>query len=262
MEMPPVSLQNPAKDIFCFSSYFPIIGFGLLPVNSFLIKTEQSILIDTGMLLVKEDYIKLVKSVISPHEIKWIYITHLDQDHIGNYREMLSICPNATVITTFVGMGKMVLMQLPVDRIRLLNPLQHLKVENHDLEVMRPPTFDAPETTCIFDNSTKVLFSTDSFGAILQSPVENADCIKPEQLKDALITWITIDTPWIHKTDSTRLMDSMKSIQNKSPEYILSSHLPPAKGTMLNMFIEQVLTARTMKPFEGPDQATFETMVP
>jgi flavorubredoxin len=165
------------------------------------------------------------------------------------------------VITTFVGLGKMALMQLPVNRIRLLNPGEHLKVVGHDLEVVHPPTFDAPESTSLFDHATRVLFSTDTFGALLKTPSENASKIPSEQLNASLRAWVTIDTPWIHKTDSLSVLESLKEIQKRSPEQILSSHLPSAPGSMLDTFIEQIGQARKMDPFVGPAQKDIEKMM-
>lgn len=261
METPTVSLKKVANETYCFSSYFPVIGYGLLPVNSFLIKSESSMLIDTGMAMVKSDFMEQLKSLIKPEDIKWVYLTHLDPDHIGNYLEVLKWCPKAQVITTFVGLGKMALMQLPVNRTRLLNPGEHILIGDHDLEVVRPPTFDAPESTSLFDHSTRAMFSTDSFGALLKSPFENAESISPEELRVSMGAWVTIDTPWIHKTEAESILNSLKEIKSRSPMHILSSHLPPASGEMLDMFIEQILSARKLNPFTGPGQKDFEKLM-
>jgi hypothetical protein len=55
-----------------------------------------------------------------------------------------------------------------------------------EVEVLtsQPPTYDAPETTGLFDTKTRVLFSADSFGGLFEDRVDRAD----EPSKEALDT--------------------------------------------------------------------------
>ncbi len=75
---------------------------------------------------------------------------------------MLELAPNARIVTTYLGMGKLGIQGFPVERVYLLNPGQSLDVGDRTLQALTPPSYDAPETTALFDNKTRTLFSADS----------------------------------------------------------------------------------------------------
>jgi flavorubredoxin len=65
-------------------SHFPIPGAGLLPVNAFVIKAQEPVLVDAGMEIESEEFMKALESIIDPHDLKWVWLTHGDTDHAGN----------------------------------------------------------------------------------------------------------------------------------------------------------------------------------
>ena len=44
-------------------------------------------------------------SVIDPVELRWIWLTHADFDHIGSQAALLDANPYLRVITSFLGVG-------------------------------------------------------------------------------------------------------------------------------------------------------------
>ena len=82
-------------------------------------------------------------------------------DHLGNIEAVLTEAPNARVVTSYIGMAKMGLHGLPLDRVYLLNAGQSLNVGDRELLAVKPPTFDAPETTGLFDPTSQSLISAD-----------------------------------------------------------------------------------------------------
>jgi hypothetical protein len=157
-------------------------------------------------------------------------------------------------------MGKMNLQGFPVDRTYLVNPGQSLDVGDRQLVAVRPPTFDAPETTGFLDTKTKVLFSADSFGALLEKPVETAEEIPASELREGLIRWATVDAPWLQIVDGGRFGSHLSGIKDLEPSMILSNHLPPATG-MTETLLGYLDQARTAPAFVGPDQAALEQML-
>lgn len=74
-------------------------------------------------------------------------MTHPDRDHTGGVYDLLEAAPNATVVTTFIGVGILGTERpLPLDRVHLLNPGQTLDVGDRTLTGFRPPLFDNPAT--------------------------------------------------------------------------------------------------------------------
>jgi len=67
-------------DTYVLPSFLPVPdvpapGFGKLMVNSYLIKAKEPILIDAGMPIVKEDFLKELWSLVDPEDLKWIFLS-------------------------------------------------------------------------------------------------------------------------------------------------------------------------------------------
>lgn len=247
-------------DITSLVSYIPIPGYGVLPVNAFVIKSRQPVLIDTGLASLREDFMRELKATIDPKELRWIYITHADMDHLGNIEAVLAVAPNARVVTTYIGMAKMGLHGLPLDRVYLLNQGQSLNVGDRELLAIKPPTFDAPETTGIFDPTSKTLISADSFGAIMEKPEDNAGDITESSLLEGSTLWASIDAPWLKVTDPDKFGDTLSAIESLGATTVLSSHLPPATN-MTTTLLKNVAAALQAPTFIGPDQTALEKMM-
>jgi flavorubredoxin len=253
--------RSPAPETETLVSYFPLPGYGVLPVNAFVLRAAQPMLVDTGLAALGDDFMESLRSAIDPQDLRWIWLTHTDADHIGNLQEVLAQAPQARLVTTFLGMGKMSLVGMPLDRVYLLNPGQSLDLGDRLIRALRPPTYDAPETTALFDEKTRILYSADSFGALMQEPAENAADIEASALRDGAGTWATIDAPWLSSIEETKLRATLAAIRGLEPQLILSAHLPTAEGRMTELLCNHILAARELPPFEGPDQAALERMM-
>jgi flavorubredoxin len=164
------------------------------------------------------------------------------------------------VVTTFLGMGKLGLLGLPVDRVHLLNPGQSLDAGDRRLLAVAPPVFDAPESTGLFDPATGTLFSADCFGALLPTPATRAADVDQEVLRAGMIGWATVDAPWLHRVERARFRESLQAVADLKPKAVLSSHLPPAEG-MTDTLLRNLALAPDAPPFIGPDQAALERML-
>jgi glyoxylase-like metal-dependent hydrolase (beta-lactamase superfamily II) len=249
-----------AKDTYVLGAYLPIPGFGILPVNAYLIDAAQPVLVDTGLAALGEAFMQELNRLIDPARLRWIWITHADPDHLGNLQSVLAAAPDARVVTTYLGMGKMGMHGLPAGRMYLLNPGQELNVSDRALRAVTLPTFDAPETTGIFDPLTESLFSADCFGALMQAPAETASDIQAGELKQGCIAWATIDAPWLHSMDPEKFGQSLEGIRQLKAKTVLSAHLPPAYG-ICEQLLGYLAEAPTADRFEGPDQVALMQMM-
>jgi flavorubredoxin len=243
-------------------TYILVPTIGLLPANAFLVEGEQPYLIDTGVLADEKAFVAAVEALMDPAALRWIYLTHTDPDHIGALLPLLERAPQAKVITTFIGFAKLQLSLRPVPpwRIRLANPGERLKLGDRSLLVLRPPLFDAPETTMVYDAELDTLFSSDAFGAPLAEPVMTANELMEDRLREAELLWASVDAPWCHHVDRARFCSRLNEISELDPTWIMSSHLPAARG-MARQLCENLTHAPDAAPFLSPDQKAFEAML-
>ena len=226
-----VSSYKAAADIEVLTSNFPIPGFGLVPINAFVIKGSEPVLVDTGTVVESADFMPALRSVIDPADLRWIWLTHTDFDHIGSLHQLLAENPRLRVITTFLGVGIMSLSApLPMDRVYLVNPGQKITVGDRTLTAVKPPAFDNPSTTGFYDEKSGVFFSSDCFGALLSDIPQNAADLSDKDLREGQVFWATLDAPWLHKVDSGAFAKELDGIRKMEPKMVLSSHLPAAPG--------------------------------
>jgi flavorubredoxin len=257
-----ISTYKASADVDVITTAFPVPGFGLIPVNAFVLRGAEPILVDTGPVIESDDFMTVLRSVIDPADIKWIWLTHTDFDHIGSLHRLLEENQDLKVITTFLGVGIMSLSApLPMDRIHLVNPGQQVTLGGRTLTALRPPAFDNPVTTGFYDATSKTLFSADCFGALLEDVPERADELSEEALHQGQVFWATVDSPWLHRVDRAVLARDLDALRALEPDLVLSSHLPAAPGSMFDRLAASLQAAPDATPFVGPDQAALEAML-
>jgi len=251
-----------AADIDVLTSIFPIPRFGLIPINAFVLHGAEPVLVDTGAVVESDEFMTALRLVIDPADLKWIWLTHTDFDHIGTLHRLLVENPQLRVITTFLGVGIMTTSNpLPMDRIHLVNPGQTITVGDRTLTAVKPPLFDNACTTGFYDDKSGVFFSSDCFGALLQAIPQRAEDLSDDELRQGQVFWATIDSPWVHKVDPAAFAKELSGIRDMNPTMVLSSHLPAASGAILDRLLGSLEAAPTAPPFVGPDQAALEQML-
>ena len=251
-----------APGIDVLASDFGVPGFGLLPINAFLLTGSEPLLVDTGAVVESTEFMALLRSMIDPSELRWIWLTHTDFDHIGSLHQLLDENPRIRVITTFLGVGIMsVSAPLPLERVNFVNPGEKITVGDRTLTAVKPPTFDNPSTTGFHDDSSGAFFSADCFGAILQSIPQSAAALSEQDLRQGQVFWATVDSPWLHMVDRDMFAKSLQGVLEAEPTMILSSHLPAASGDMTEQLLATLATVPAAVPFAGPDQAALEQML-
>lgn len=220
--------QDAAADWRVLPAFVPVDGMGVLAVNSFLLKGGEPVLVDTGLAALGDAMIDTLAKEIDLDNLRWIWLSHTDADHIGNLARILKLAPKACVVTNFLGAGKMMMLGHDMTRVHILEAGQTLQLPDRDLHPIRPPYYDAPETHGFVDSATRVLFAADAFGALLPEPVDSIDAVDDGALRDGLVAWSTIDAPWLQVADQDRLGATLAAVDRIGPSVILSGHLPHA----------------------------------
>ena len=250
-----------APEVEVLPSYFPIPGLGIIPVNAFVLKAREPVLVDTGLVPLRDEFMQTLSTVIAPGDLRWLWLTHCHLDHLGSLQQVLEEAPQLRVVTTFLGVGIMSLFQpLPLDRVYLLNPGQGLDVGDRVLTAITPPSFDSPETTGFYDPKANALFCSDCFGALMSEPAGSAAEIGRGKLREGMVKWATLDAPWLHLVDRAVFAKRLDRVREMAPTLILSSHLPVARN-LTEELLQYLAAAPDAEPFVGPDQPALEAML-
>jgi len=250
-----------APDIEVLPAHFPIPGMGFLPVNAFVIKAKEPVLVDTGMGIESEEFMDALSSIIDPRELRWVWITHDDADHTGNIQKVLEAAPDARLAANSLAVLRMsTAWPVPMHRVYWLNPGGTINVGDRMLTAVRPPLFDNPTTIGVYDDTSEAFFSADFFGAIIPSPARNADDVAEGDMAQGVISWASADSPWVHMVNPAGFQKELDRIRHIGPKMIFSAHLPPAWG-MTQQLLDLLAEVPTSTPFVTPGQTALEQIL-
>ena len=71
--------------------------------NSYLIKGEKNVLIETTHPRYFDEYIENVRSVIDPSKIDYVIMNHNEPDHSGSLAKLLQVAPQIQVLASQAG---------------------------------------------------------------------------------------------------------------------------------------------------------------
>jgi glyoxylase-like metal-dependent hydrolase (beta-lactamase superfamily II) len=261
----PIHVSRPADAVVALTDVAPIPGLGFLPVNAYVVRSAQPLLVDTGLPTSRSDFQQTLWSQLDPADLRWIYLTHPDRDHTGSLIDILDAAPNARLITTFLGLGILTLeYQISPHRVFLLNPRQALDLGDRQLVAFRPPVYDSPATTGWYDQRTGTCFTSDCFGSPVGSPeqaaVDDIAALPADDLLAGQRLWTSVDSPWVTSVDKAAFRASLQPLRQLDPSVVLCTHLPPARAAATRL-LDTLETAPDVDPFVGPDQAALEALL-
>ena len=103
----------------------------------------------------------VLESVIDPRDLKWVWITHDDADHIGSLQKILEAAPNARLAAFSLAVLRMsTAWPVPMDRVYWLNPGDSINVGDRKMTAVRPPLFDNPTTIGVYDDKSEAFFES------------------------------------------------------------------------------------------------------
>jgi flavorubredoxin len=225
-------------------------------VHSLVIRGAEPAIVDTGAGLVRDAWLEQVCSVVEPHDVRWIVLSHDDHDHLGNLDAVLERCPHATLVASFAITHRLSGdVALPLERMRWLELGGSLDLGDRTLRAVRPPMFDSPATRAFYDSTSRVLWAVDSFAALVPGAVyETADV--PVDLWDESFTafngW---NTPWLEWVDPKRFAAHVAETASLPIEAIASAHGPVLRGAQIEHAFTRTrdLAGRAPVPMPGPE---------
>jgi flavorubredoxin len=203
-------------------------------VSTLVIRGAEPVIVDTGCSLVRDEWLAKVLSVVEPADVRWVFISHDDHDHIGNLEAVLDLCPQATLVgnwsmTTRLGGD----LELPLHRMRWADAGESFDAGDRTLHLVRPPLFDSPATRGLFDPTTGVLWAVDTFGALVQGAVMEADDADPDLYAGSFGPMNQWNTPWLEWVDTDRFAAHVARTAQLPMAAVASAHGPILRGARI-----------------------------
>jgi flavorubredoxin len=164
--VPPAEI---AKDTFLIHSVQPALGEPLFVyLNSLVIRGAEPMIVDTGTIANRDQWMRDVFAIVEPEDVKWIYLSHDDVDHSGNLDEVMTACPNAKLVCNWAMVERHTnCFNFPLDRCRWVMDGESLDIGDRTLQALRPPVYDSPTTRGLYDPTTRVYWAVDTFATPL-----------------------------------------------------------------------------------------------
>ena len=129
----------------------------MVPLNTMVIRGAEPVVVDTGVVENRDQFLADVFSIVEPEDIRWVFISHDDVDHVGNVNALMAAAPNATLVIDWFMQERMgASLDVPVSRWRWVQDGDTIDVGDRTLHVVRPPVYDSPTTRGLFDPRTRV----------------------------------------------------------------------------------------------------------
>lgn len=260
--VPDVAPHRVARDTWLIPNLAPVGPDVYLPVNSMVILGQEPIVVDTGAPIHTDSWFSQVFSLVDPEEVRWIYLSHDDGDHMGSLHRLLELAPNATLVVNFFITERLALEQaLPLERMIWLGPGDHLDAGDRRLHLIVPPIFDGPTTRALYDESTSVLWAVDSFAAMAPGAVFDVTDLPPDLYRETFAQLNSLVSPWHQWLDPTRYARHVATVENLRPRAVASAHGPVLTGAAITDAFARVRAMAGQPIVEPPGQALLDELV-
>jgi glyoxylase-like metal-dependent hydrolase (beta-lactamase superfamily II) len=239
---------SPLDRLVVLPSFQTSPGVGVLPVHAFLLRGSQPVLIDAGLASDGTAFLEALDSVVALSSLSAVVVTHEDADHTGALEVLLERAPQAKLVTTRTGAGKLAArLSLSPERLCCVAPGQRLDAGGRSFRVLRAPMYDSPATFLQLEEREGLLFSSDAFGAFIPENVERIDEIDRTNTLDGLSLFCRANSPWLARCDRALYERELAALQALGARWLFASHLPPATGPVL----DEIFARARALPDEG-----------
>ena len=152
------------KTIDLFESQY-IVPNGI-SYNSYLIKDEKIVVMDTVDKRKKEEWLNNLEEELNGKEVDYLVISHLEPDHSSSIKELTEKYPNMKLVgnnLTFKMLPQFFDINLENKQI-VVKEGDTLNIGSHTLQFFMAPMVHWPEVMVTYEQTEKILFSADGFG--------------------------------------------------------------------------------------------------
>lgn len=175
-----VGVQNPDLRVF---DIVMATKYGT-SYNSYIVKGNEVALIEASHADFEGVYEANIREVVDPAEIKYVILNHTEPDHSGALRDILKLCPNATVLATAVALNYLKNIVNEPFNSRPVKDGEVLDLGGVKLNFTVSPLLHWPDSMFTYCPEEKTLFSCDVFGShyssekMLDKDIDNVEGYK------------------------------------------------------------------------------------
>lgn len=132
--------------------------------NSYLINDKKKAIIDLCAKMTIDELVDQIRTVMPVEELDYIIINHMEPDHSGALKAIISMAPNvklvgsaktAEMLNSFYGI---------TENVMTVVDGEELDLGSHKLKFVGTPFVHWPETIMTYEITQNILFSCDGFG--------------------------------------------------------------------------------------------------
>ena len=207
----------------------------------------------------RRQFLEDVFSLVEPADIRWVFVSHDDADHIGNLDALMDAAPHATAIVSWLMVERMgASLAVSSLRQRWVGDDERIDVGDRTLLTVRPPIFDNPTTRGLFDPTTGVYWAADCFATPMTAPVRDVGDLDPDFWDEGMATFHHHLAPWITLTDERRFQATVDRVEGLGASAIVGAHTP----LIGRLDIDQAITTTRRSPSATvapqPDQSVLD----
>jgi flavorubredoxin len=259
--VPPTQI---AKDTWVIHQVQPALGEPLFVyLNSLVILGEQPTIVDTGTPANREQWLRDAFSLVEPEDVRWVFLSHDDVDHSGNLDEVMSACPNATLVCNWAMVERHTnCFAFPLERCRWIVDGESLDIGDRTLHALRPPVYDSPTTRGLYDPTTRVFWAVDTFATPLPDPKMAIADLDPDFWSFGLMLFaLGAVSPWLTMVDQAKYGSFVDRVQGLDIATVAACHTPVIEGPFIDKAFGRIRELPTLELPALPDQSVLDQIV-
>jgi hypothetical protein len=184
-------------------------------------------------------------------------------DHTGNLDQVMEACPNAQIVCNWAMVERHTnCFEFPLKRCRWIMDGDTLDIGDRQLLARRPPVYDSPTTRGLFDPTTGVYWSVDTFATPLPDPEAGVGDLDPEFWDFGLALFaLGAVSPWLSLVDGdkyTRYVDQTQGLDIKT---VAACHSPVIEGPLIDKAFARIRELPSIAPPPMPDQSVLDEII-
>ncbi len=202
--------------------------------NSYLIKDEKNVLIDSVWQPFIKDFMSNLRAEIDPANLDYIIAQHAEPDHSGALPHIIAMKPDIPVFCTKMGVRSLKGHYHQDWNFQEVKTGDKLNIGSRELVFIEAPMLHWPDTLMTYLPGENILFSNDVFGQHFSSEFMYDDEVPAEALDyEALKYYVNIVSPF-----SKKVAPALKSIEDQGIEIDM---IAPAHGMIWREKASQII---------------------